>query len=172
VSSNNSLPNPGAVVALVYGGNPDKPVPFTYDRVTGTLDFDFSTGFTNNTTISRNTTMYIRGSSLSAIHNVRAIGPNIVDWLVTKGYADVGTVALYETPIVVRANLVAYGNGEPNDDNTMIESETPWNFNEASGDSTTEYFSTFLFKKPLIVTYTKTGTRKYRLFNTQFDGQT
>ena len=168
-ADNRRLPYPFGVVVLVYGDN--QVVPFTYDRQTGVLDFDFSGTFSANTSIDTNTTAYVQGASFGAIHNVNDIGPNIAAWCESQASADVGSVTMQERPIVVRTAQIAVGR-EPNSDDTMTESDTPFDFDSASGSVSNNYNATYLFKKPLVVTYTVSGTRKYRMFNTQFDGQT
>lgn len=169
LANNTRLPQPCAAVILSYD---DKVVPFTYNKSNGVLDFDFSTGFTVSTGIDTNNTLYIQGASFNAIHNVTDIGPNIVAWCEgTEVNADVGSVEIVEKPIVVRTNQIAVTR-DPNNDNTMEESDTPFDFESASGTVATNYNATYVFKKPLVVTYTRGGDRKYRMFNTQFEGNT
>lgn len=168
VANNTILPYPFGVVTLTYGAN--QVVPFTLNRLTGVLDFDFSGTFSASTTIDTNTA-YVRGASFGAVSVVNDIGPNIVAWCETEANADVGTVRITERPIVVRTNQIAVGR-EPNSDNTMRESNTPFDFESASGTVATNYNATYLFRKPLVVTYTISAVRKYRMFNTQFSSQT
>lgn len=167
-ANNTRLPYPSPAVVLTYGNN--KVVPFTYNKSNGVLDFDFSTGFTVSTGITNGNTVYIQGASFSAIHNVSDIGPNIVAWCEgTQVNADVGSVKIVEKPIVVRTNQIALTR-EPDNDTTMEESDTPFDFESASGTVATNYNATYVFKKPLVVTYTIEDVRKYRMFNTQFEG--
>jgi hypothetical protein len=169
VQNNSAGLQPTGVVVPTYGAN--KVVPFILDKQTGILDFDFSTGFAVNTNINGTNTVYIAGQSFNSLRNVTDIGPNIKAWCESRASADVGSVTIYEKPIVVRANQIAYPR-EPNSDNSMTESNDPISFENASGDDTTDYYSTYLFKKPLIVTYTVSGIRRYRMFNTHFSPQT
>jgi hypothetical protein len=170
LANNTRLPYPSPAVTLTYGDN--KVVPFTYNKSNGVLDFDFSTGFTASTSIDSNNTVYIQGASFNALHNVTDIGPNIVAWCEgSQVNADVGSVKIVEKPIVVRTNQIAVLR-EPDDNEAMHESDTPFDFESASGSVATNYNATYVFKKPLVLTYTREGERKYRMFNTQFEGNT
>lgn len=166
-ASNSQLPIPFGAVVLTYGNN--VVVPFTLNRVYGILDFDFSGNFSASSTISTNMTTYIRGASFNALHNVNNIGPNIIAWCESQADADIGTVKIHEKPVVVRVNQIAVGRN-PNTDNTMAESNTPFDFEKAGGSDTNNFNVTYLFKKPLVVTYTVNSVTKYRMFNTQFTG--
>ena len=167
-SNNSRLPYPSAVVTCTYGDN--QVVPFTFDKGTGVLDFNFSTGFTVTTDIDSNTSVYVQGASFQGIHLVNDIGPNIKAWLVNDG-ADSGSVRIHEKPIVVRTSQIAVAR-YPNDDDAITESQLPFDFENASGSLANNWNATYLFKKPLVVTSTKSSVRYYRLFNTQFEGNT
>jgi hypothetical protein len=168
-ANNTRLPYPTQLIALTYGSS--QVVPFTYNNSTRVLDFDFSGDFTESTTINSATTIYVQGSSFGAASLVNDIGPNIVAWCESQANADVGTVRILEKPIVVRANQIAEGR-EPNSDQAMRESNTPFEFENASGTAANRYNTTYIFRKPLVVTYTVSGVTKYRMFNTQYGGQT
>jgi len=167
IASNVELPQQGSVVTISYNG---LPIQFSYDR-NGTLDFVFANGLDINADINRTTTMYIRGSNNSAIRLVDNIGPNFISWLETNEGVDVGSVTVYEKPIVFRANLLS-PKREPNNDHAMFESTDPISFEQSAGNSANKYFTTFLFKKPLVLKYTKSGITYYRCFTTQFTYQT
>jgi hypothetical protein len=167
VSSNIGLPQPGAVVTISYNG---LPIQFSHDR-NGTLDFIFANGFDVNADINRTTTMYVRGSSNAAIRYVDKIGPNFKAWLETNEGVDVGSISVYEKPVVFRANLLLAGR-EPNNDHAMFESTSEISFEESPGTDANNYFTTFLFKSPLVLKYTKSGIVYYRCFTTQFSPQT
>lgn len=167
VSSNVELPQPASVVTISYQG---LPVQFSHDR-RGTLDFVFANGFDKNADINRTTTMYMRGSNNAAIRLVDKIGPNFISWLETNEGVDVGSVTVYENAIVFRANLLL-PNREPNNDHAMFESTNPISFEQSPRDGSNEFFSTFLFKKPLVLKYKKSGITYYRAFTTQFTYQT
>ena len=167
LSSNVTLPLPGSVVTISYNG---LPVQFSHDR-NGTLDFVFSNGFTANTSISNSTTMYVKGSNNSAIRAVNKIGPNIISWLETTVGADAGSVKMHENPIVFRANVLLIRR-EPNSDQAMRESTEQISFEKSPGGDSNSYFKTFLFKKPMVLKYTKSGVIYYRMFTTQFTYQT
>ena len=164
------LPYPAGVVVLVYGDN--QVVPFTFNKSTGVLDFDFSGSFSASTEINSGQTAYVRGASFGDVSLVNNIGPNIVAWCEgPEVLADAGTVKIVEKPIVVRTNQIAVSR-EPNSDTTMEESDTPFDFENVSGLAANNFNATYLFKKPLVVTYTVSAVRKYRMFNTQFSAQT
>jgi hypothetical protein len=166
LANNTRLPHPIPAIVLTYSNN--KVVPFTYNKSSGVLDFDFSGSFTVSSGIDNNNSIYIQGASFNAIHNVSDIGPNIVAWCEgSQVNADVGSVKILEKPIVVRTNQISVTRRADND-YTMHESDTPFDFESASGTVVTSYNTTYVFKKPLVVTYTMAGDRKYRMFNTQF----
>jgi hypothetical protein len=167
IASNVVLPQPASVVTISYDG---LPIQFALDK-NGTLDFVFSNGFNVNADINRSTTMYVRGSNNSAIRLVNNIGPNFISWLETNEGVDVGSVTIYEKPIVFRTNLLL-PNREPNSDQAMFESTEQITFDQSYGDEANKYFTTFLFKKPLVLKYTKSGITYYRCFTTQFTYQT
>jgi hypothetical protein len=167
VSSHIELPQPASVVAISYNG---LPIQFSHDR-NGTLDFVFANGFDVNADLSRTTTMYIRGSNNAAIRFVDKIGPNFISWLQTNEGIDVGSITVHEKPIVFRANLLL-PTREPNNDHAMFESTDPISFEQSAGTSANKYFTTYLFKKPLVLKYKKAGITYYRTFTTQFSYQT
>lgn len=167
VSSNVVLPLPGSVVTISYNG---VPIEFSHDR-NGKLDFVFSNGFNVNADLNRTTTFYVKGSNNSAIRSVDKLGPNFISWLETNEGVDVGTVTIYEKPIVFRANLLLPGR-EPNSDHAMFESTDQISFEQSPGNESNSYFKTFLFKKPLVLKYKKAGITYYRSFTTQFSYQT
>jgi len=167
-ASNIVLPQPDCVVAISYNG---LPIQFSYDRRTATLDFIFENGFNVNANINRTTTMYIRGSSKGGIHLVDKIGPNFIAWLQTTEGVDVGTISIHEKPVVFHANLLLEGR-EPNNDHSMFESTSEISFAKSPGNQANNYFTTYLFKSPLVLKYTKSGILYYRCFTTQFSPQT
>ncbi len=167
VASNIELPQPGSVIAISFNG---LPIQFSLDK-NGTLDFVFANGFNVNSDINRTTTMYMRGSNNAAIRFVDKIGPNFISWLETNEGVDVGSVTVYEKPIVFRANLLL-PEREPNNDHAMFESTDPISFEQSAGTDANNYFATYLFKKPLVLKYTKSGITYYRCFTTQFTYQT
>ena len=115
--------------------------------------------------------MYIRGSNNAAIRFVDKIGPNFISWLQNNEGIDVGSITVHEKPIVFRANLLL-PNREPNNDHSMFESTNPISFEQSAGTSANNYFTTYLFKKPLVLKYKKAGITYYRTFTTQFGSQT
>jgi len=89
----------------------------------------------------------------------------------TNEGVDVGSISIYERPIVFRANLLL-PTREPNNDHSMFESTGQISFEQSSGTEANKYFTTFLFKRPLVLKYTKSGITYYRCFTTQFSSQT
>jgi len=167
-SNNNCLPYPSAAIALTYDIEEGihKVVPFTYNKLTGVFDFDFSGSFSPSTSVIHDNTVYLNGSSFGGIYLVNDIGPNIVAWCENTANADVGTVRILEKPIVIHTNQIAV-EPDANNDQAMVESDTP--FDLENGTSANNSNTTYLFKKPLIVTYTVGGARKYRMFNTHYN---
>jgi hypothetical protein len=167
-SSHVGLPHPGGVITITYNGIP---IQFSYDKRNGTLDFIFANGFDVNADVNRTTTVYVRGSNNEAIRLVDKIGPNFISWMETNEGVDVGSISVYEKPIVFRANILLPGR-ETNNDHAMFESTGQLSFEQSSGTEANKYFTTFLFKKPLVLKYTKSGIIYYRTFTTQFSPQT
>jgi hypothetical protein len=167
-ASNVVLPQPGAVITISFNG---LPIQFSYDKRTATLDFIFANGFTVTGEINRTTTLYVRGSNNGAIRLVDKIGPNFISWMETNEGVDVGSISIHEKPIVFRANLLLPGR-EPNNDHAMFETTDEISFVNSPGDEANNYFTTFLFKSPLVLKYTKSGITYYRAFTTQFSPQT
>jgi hypothetical protein len=54
----------------------------------------------------------------------------------------------------------------------MFESTSEISFEQSAGTAANNYFTTYLFKKPLVLKYTKSGITNYRCFTTQFTYQT
>lgn len=168
------LPNPVGCVLMMYsnGGN-DYPMPFTFDKSTGTLDLDFINGFTETTTINTNTTLYVRGQPFNDISLIQRLGANFISWCENSSdvNADADTVSIYERGIVVPANILE-NNLEPNSNSVMTSNQnTPISFETSVGVPADSYLSTYLFKKPLVITFLEGGTRKYKAFLTQIGEQ-
>ncbi len=175
-ANNIRLPYPFPATVMTYGdgGDYNQVVPLTYDKKTGVLDFDFSGTFSAEEPIFTNTA-YVQGASFNAVRQVTDIGPNIVAWCENSDAneypADEGSVVIHEKPIIVRTNQIAIGR-EPNNSAAMAESDAPFDFEYASGNAANNFNATFLFKKPLVVKYTVESVVKYRMFNSQFEGNT
>lgn len=173
-SANIELPNPNNVITPLYAdvNEMNVPVPFSLTR-NGVFDMDFSSGFDTTKSIETNETIFIRGSSFGALRTVNAIGPNIKAWFVARESADsASTVTLYKAPIVVRTNIVT-PQLTPNDvdcyDAGLLD---PPMFDFASGTTQNNYYSTYLFRTPMVIQYVHGGTTKYAVINTQFEGNT
>ncbi len=159
-----SLPLPEAVFLLKYDGN--NAVPFYYDKRNSALDVRFVNGFTDSTTVYGSDGLWVRANLENGHFLVNNLGSNFKTWYETAYGADSGSVSVYEPGVVVKANIVvAYA--DP-DDNGVFSPErlTPISFESAEGNASDDYRATVLFKKGLVITYTKTGTRYYRSFTT------
>lgn len=176
--SGQALPKPNGVITPTYtsDGN-DLVVPFTFNKQGGVLDFDFSGGFTAATTINRTDTAFIQGSTFTALRMVNSLGPNFISWCENGANhldgeaADVGSVVLYNKPVVVRANQLAI-NLQPDDNVEAFGAgfTTPINFELAAGSlSTNDYYTTYLFRTPLVIQYAVSGVTQYAVFNTQYE---
>lgn len=169
--SGKTLPSaPGFIAA--YFTNTDgysQPFPWRFNKKTGVIDLVFVDGFTNTTNLADDE-MFFRGQQLGGINLVTGLGENFVNWCENTGdiTADIGTVTMYEAPIVVSANLVA-PNMNPNNAESQ-ESTSPISFESATGSETGSYCKTLVFMKPLVITYLRSGTRYYRWFSQNFEG--
>jgi hypothetical protein len=116
--------------------------------------------------------MFFRGQQFGGINLVMGLGPNFIDWCENNGSidADTGTVTLVEKPIVVSANMIA-PNQSPNNGESE-ESQYPISFESAAGSSEGQYLKTLVFMKPMVITYLRSGTRYYRWFSNNFEGNT
>jgi len=147
-----------------------QPFPWRYNRRTQAIDLDFVDGFTVSTSISDDE-MFFRGQNFGALSLVQRLGPNFIAWCEDSGgsiTADAGSVALYDAPIVVNANMVA-PSMNPNNAETQT-SALPISFESAAGTVAGQYCKTLVFMKPMVITYTVGGTRTYRWFNQNFEG--
>ena len=153
-----------------YFSNSDgyrQPFPWRYNRRTQAIDLDFVDGFTSSTSLS-DTDLFFRGQNFGAVKLVQSLGPNFIAWCEDRLSADAGTVTLYEAPIVVSANMVA-PNMSPNDGESQTSSN-PISFESAAGTVAGQYCKTLVFMKPMVITYTTGGTRTYRWFSQNFEG--
>lgn len=172
--SSEALPKPMSVVHPTYlsSGN-EVPIPLTFNKRGNVLDLDFSGGFTSTTSINSNTTIFVQGSTFSALHMVMALGPNFIVWAENRLSATPGSLIMYKNPVIVRANALQI-NLEPNSVNSWDTGIlTPVDFELAAGSPTlNDYYSTYLFKTPLVLQYESGGTTRYAIMNTQFEGNT
>lgn len=162
------------VIHLTYssGGN-SVPIPLTFNKKGGILDLDFSADFSSSTSVSTNDTIYVHGSTYMALHMVNELGPNFIAWAENNLSATSGSIVMYKKPIVVRANIVQ-ADLEPNDVNSWETGVTvPVDFELAAGSpALNDYYSTYLFKTPLVLQYDSSGSTRYAVMNTQFEGNT
>lgn len=169
--STRSLPSAPGFIAAYFTNDAgySQPFPWRYNKRTQTLDLDFVDGFTNTTSLSDDE-MFFRGQQFGGINLVMGLGPNFIDWCENTGdiSADAGTVELYEKPIVVSANMIA-PNQNPNNAETQ-EQDYPINFESAAGTAAGGYLKTLVFMKPMVITYLRGGTRYYRWFSQNFEG--
>jgi hypothetical protein len=166
-----SLPYAAQFVAAYYENNDSNSVPFPwrFNRRDGTIDLEYVDGFTNSTNLS-DTPMFFRGQTFGGINLVMGLGPKFIEWVENSIEADVGSVSLYEKPIVVSANAVA-PNQNPNNAESQEESY-PISFESSTGSSESQYSKTLIFVKPMVITYTRSGDRYYRWFSQNFEGNT
>lgn len=169
--SGKMLPSASGFIAAyftnTYGYS--QPFPWRFNKKTGVIDLEFVDGFTNSTSLSDDE-MFYRGQQLGGINLVTGLGANFINWCENNGsfQADVGTVELHENPIVVSANMIA-PNQNPNNAETQ-EEQYPISFESAAGSEEGKYCKTLVFMKPLVITYLRSGTRYYRWFSQNFEG--
>ena len=168
-----SLPAAAQFVPNVFTNSDgyDQPFPWRYNKATEAIDLEFVDGFTASTQINDND-VFFRGQNLSGIKLVRSLGPNFITWCETNVSinADASTVELYEAPIVVSANMIA-PDMSPNNGGSGT-SPDPISFENAAGTVAGKYNKTLIFMKPMVITYKVNGTREYRWFNQNFEGNT
>lgn len=172
--SGQALPKPMNVIHLTYssGGN-SAPIPLTFNKRGNILDLDFSGDFNASTSVNTNDVFYVQGSTFTALHMVMELGPNFIAWAETQLNATPGSVVMTSKPVVVRANALQ-NNLDPNSVNSWETGiTTPVNFELAAGSPAfNDYYSTYLFKTPLVLQYDNAGTTNYAIMNTQFEGNT
>ncbi len=153
-----------------------QPFPWRFNRQTQAIDLDFVDGFTNTTGIAGDD-VFFRGQQFGGLHLVQALGPRFVEWCENaltlideeteeSTTVDAGTVRLHEAPVVVYANTVAAGQNPSQDESG--ESTSEFNFESAIGTAEGQYCKTLVFMKPMVITFTREGTRYYRWFTQSF----
>lgn len=152
-----------------------QPFPWRFNRQTKAIDLDFVDGFTNSTEI-QSSGEFFRGQQFGGLHLVQALGPRFINWCETSLTlvdpdenvitVDPGSVRLHEAPVVVYANTVV-SNQSPNNDESG-ESTAEFNFESAIGTVEGQYCKTLVFMKPMVITFTRAGTRYYRWFTQSF----
>jgi hypothetical protein len=170
-----SLPLPEAAYLISYSPGPDEgspryAVPFYYDKRNSALDVRFVNGFTDNTEVGDSTSFWVRANLDNGHFLVNNLGSNFKTWYETAYDADSGSVSVYEPGVVAKANVVLVSQGPENGGVFSTEASTPISFESAAGAESNDYLATVLFKKGLVITYTKTvddvTTRYYRGFTT------
>lgn len=166
-----SLPGAAGFVPAYFTNSAgySQPFPWRFNRNTQAIDLEYVDGFTNSTSLSDDD-MFFRGQQFGGLHVVHALGPKFVEWCETELTADVGTVTLYEAPVVVNANMVA-PNQSPNNGESQ-EQTYAISFESAAGTEAGQYCKTLIFMKPMVITFLRSGTRYYRWFNQNFEGNT
>jgi hypothetical protein len=166
-ASAKSLPLPEAVYCLVFGEGEgdDKAVPFYYDKRTQALDVRFVNGFTSSTTVGTND-VWVRANLENAHYLVNNLGSNFKTWYETAYSADSGSISIHEPGVVAKANVIATFYSPDSGGGFSGESSTPISYESADGTEAEDFLATVLFKKALVITYTKSGTRYYRGFTT------
>ena len=161
-ASAKTLPLPEAVFCLIFDG---KAVPFYYDKRTQALDVRFVNGFTSSTVVGTND-IWVRANLDNGQFLVNNLGSNFKTWYETAYGADEGSVSVHEPGVVTKANVIATF-GTPDGGGVFPdERPTPIAYQSADGTESDDYLATVLFKKGLVITYTKLGTRYYRGFTT------
>ena len=158
------MPHPEPVCLIAYS---NKPVPFFYDKRNNALEVRFVNGFTASTTVDGDDEdVWTRANLQNGLHLVSQVGDKFKEWYETAYGADAGSIRVHEPGVVVKANVVV-PNFEPNSDSSFSEETTaPISYESAAGGEDTDFLATVLFKKALVITYTKSGTRYYRGFAT------
>ena len=172
--SGQALPKPMNVVHLTYSsGGDEAPIPLTFNKRGNVLDLDFSGDFTATTSVNSNNTIYVQGSTFTALRMVMELGSNFIAWAENALGATPGSVVMYKNPVVVRANRLQI-NLDPNSvDSWGTGFLFPVDFDLAAGSPAfNDYYSTYLFKTPLVLQYDNAGTTNYAVMNTQFEGNT
>lgn len=161
------LPHPEPVCLIAY--DDDQPVPFFYDRRNAALDVAFVNGFTESTTVDGDDQdLWVRANLINGHYLVTKLGVNFMKWYETAYDADAGSVKVYEPGVIVNANVVV-PYFQPNNNSSFSDETTePISYESAAGTVESNYLATVLFKKALVITYTKGGTRYYRGFATLF----
>lgn len=170
--SGEALSKPMTVIHPTYSSyGDDAPIPLTFNKRGNILDLDFGANFTATTPVTDHVAIYVQGSTFSALHMVMALGPNFLSWATNNLGADAGSVSMYQNPVVVRANALQI-DLDPNSVNSWGTAITiPPNFQSAAGSpALNSYYSTYLFRTPLVLQYTVGGATRYAVMNTQFDG--
>lgn len=164
VASAAFMPHPEPVCLIAYS---NKPVPFFYDKRNNALEVRFVNGFTESTTVDGDDQdLWTRANLQNGLHLVTQVGDNFKKWYETAYGADAGSIRVHEPGVVVKANVVV-PYLEPNNDSSFSEERSvPLSYESAAGSEATDYLATLLFKKPLVITYTKSSTRYYRGFAT------
>jgi hypothetical protein len=140
----------------------------------GVFDMKFTSEFTASTSIDTNSSIYIRGSSFLALRTVTDIGPNIAAWFENGSNegADEGSVRLYKAPVVIKTMIVT-PELDPNSVDCFESGlDVAPEFDSCYGNAANNYFSTYLFRTPMVIRYKVSGATKYAVFNTQFEGNT
>jgi hypothetical protein len=160
-----SLPLPEAVYLLKIDET-NKPIPFFYDKRNSALDVRFVNGFTNNTEVYGSDSLWVRAHLENGHFLINNLGSNFKTWYETTYGADSGSISVYEPGVGVKANVVTAFSNPDSIGTFSPERSTPLSYESAEGTDADDYLATVLFKKGLVITYTKSGTRYYRGFTT------
>lgn len=161
------LPHPEPVCFISFDDNPFTPVPFYYDKTTNSLDVKFVNGFTASSTVDGDDEdAWTRANLQNGLHLVTQVGPNFKTWYETAYGADAGSISVYEPGVVIKANVVVPYFAPNSESSFSDELSVPISYESAAGSEASDYLATVLFKKALVITYTRSGTRYYRGFAT------
>ena len=159
------------------------PIPFT--TTNGVLDINVNQSsdiqsFVNNGTTpneSPNTQVKLMGGTVI----ISSLGPNMVSWVrklieveESLGGAYTGPLNIYIKPVMtkIQCPVPSQQDGALKDDDVWgITTEAPTSDDYIGGDSTNNFFTSFVFKTPLTIQYEITGVGyKYFTLTSQFSG--
>lgn len=167
--SGRSLPSAAGFIPAYFTNTSgySQPFPWRFNKRTQQIDLDYVDGFTNSTGLADDE-MFFRGQNFGSVNLVQGLGPKFIEWCENSLPADAGSVELVEKPLVVNANMVAAGQN-PNSGESQSQTYA-FGFESAAGTAEGQYCKTLVFMKPMVITYTDGGTRYYRWFNQNFEG--
>lgn len=171
----------GAYSENIIVGGYDMPIPFTF--INGILDInvnqsaDVQSFVDNGNTPS--TAVSFQGKVMGGTYLVNFLGSNMSAWLrklievqESLGSPYTGPLNIYIKPVMTKIQLAApaQGAGPLNDESVWgITTEAPTSDDYIGGDSTNNFFSTYVFKTPMTVQYELSGSGfKYFTMTSQF----
>jgi hypothetical protein len=155
-----------------YNGNHYVLVPFTV--INGSLDFiTTDTGFTpSNGDGNSNGHSWRMVKPMGGQQEVTSLSSNFKTWFENfEGGVDTGSVSIFIAPVMTKVQMTV-----PSGDSILNSqycyrsglSEAPSSDEFVTGNDNNEYNSVWVFKTPLVVKYTSSGTTYYASLYTQF----